>query len=120
MVTPSPVSRTAEKGQFAITSTSIKPNVRKSLNAIAGFDTPGKLLQFMKLHRVCNRNLKQLQRESRKTLNLLALVTQFPISMEGRNELQFQCEREERARSDYQACQRELIALSQARLKERR
>jgi len=82
----------------------------KSRDAVSGFDTPGKLLQFLKLHRTCSKSLVKLQSESRKTLNLLALLTQFPISMEIGSELQWQREREDRARSDYQNHQRELIA----------
>jgi hypothetical protein len=86
----------------------------KLRDAVSVFDTPGKLLRFLNLHRTCCRSLVKLQSESRKTLNLLALFTQFPINVEMRSELQLQRERENRARSDYQNNQRTLIALIDA------
>ena len=82
-----------------------------SHSAVLDSYTSDKLLQLLKLHGVCNRRLDRLQNESRKTLNLLALLTQFPASTERRTALQLQREREDKAYSGYQDCRRELIAL---------
>jgi hypothetical protein len=112
MVNQLPISKISATRPFLIGSpSSIRPNDYRSRNGASIFETPGRLQQFSELHRVCSASLEQLQTESRKTLNLLALLTHFPITVEARDELQLQFESEERALSAYQDNLRELIAL---------
>src|SRR6266481_256135 len=48
--------------------------------------------KFAHLHKACGKSLDRLQNECRQTLNLLASVTHFPLTMEKRTALDFQCQ----------------------------
>jgi len=67
--------------------------------------------EFDQLHRSCLKSLNHLHEESRKTLNLLALVRQFPGSVENHATLELQRESENEAQADYQARLRQLVAI---------
>ena len=67
--------------------------------------------EFDKLHKACLRSLNHLHEESRKTLNLLALVRQFPGSVENRAALELQRQSESEAQLDYQARSRHLLEI---------
>ena len=67
--------------------------------------------EFDQLHRSCLKSLDHLHEESRKTLNLLALVRQFPESVENRAALDLQRQSESEAQLDYQARLRHLVEI---------
>src|SRR5206468_8357764 len=62
----------------------------------------------------CGRSLERLQAETRKSLNLLALVMHFPQSMEPLTAARLQLDREATARAEYQREMRRLRALLKA------
>ena len=68
-------------------------------------------LQFVRLQKACSKSLDTFHIESRQTLNLLASVKHFPDSMENKTALQFQTDREKRARTDYRRKKRDLLRL---------
>ena len=67
--------------------------------------------EFDQLHRSCLKSLDHLHEESRKTLNLLALVRQFPGSVENRAALELQRQSESEAQLDYQARLLQLVTI---------
>jgi len=67
--------------------------------------------EFDQLHKSCLKSLNHLHEESRKTLNLLALVRQFPGSVENRAALDLQRQSESEAQLDYQARLRHLLEI---------
>ena len=66
---------------------------------------------FDQLHKSCLKSLNHLHEESRKTLNLLALVRQFPGSVENRAALDLQRQSESEAQLDYQARLLQLVTI---------
>ena len=67
--------------------------------------------EFDQLHKSCLKSLNHLHEESRKTLNLLALVRQFPGSVENRAALELQRQADGEAQADYQARLRQLVTI---------
>ena len=67
--------------------------------------------EFGKLHKTCLKSLNHLHEESRKTLNLLALVRQFPGSVENHAALELQRQAESEAQADYQTRLRQLVSI---------
>ncbi len=67
--------------------------------------------EFDQLHKACLKSLNHLHEESRKTLNLLALVRQFPSSVENRASLELQSQSESEAQADYQDRLRQLVTI---------
>ena len=67
--------------------------------------------EFEQLHKSCLKSLNRLNEESRKTLNLLALVRQFPESVENRAALDLQRRSESEAQTDYETRLRQLVTI---------
>src|SRR5437879_3227856 len=67
--------------------------------------------KFDDLQRSCSRSLTRLQNESRQTLNLLASVTHFPVTIEKRTAVDLQRRRENAAQHEYTDLMRSLFKL---------